>query len=104
MTDFQFPPGLFELHKSSIVEWLREQLKTCLDEDDEVFLEYITVMISNGKAMGEIKVELLAFLGEEGSEKLSQRYSVLYFLFCVCVLTVYLQHGRIFDIAVTSEK
>lgn len=71
--DFQFPSGQFELHKEQISEWLKEKVRLFLDEDDEVFLEYIIVMISNGKTMGEIKAELMTFIGEEGSEELSER-------------------------------
>lgn len=55
--------GLSEDNKSTISAWIKGALDAIAVESDDVFVQYIMVMVNSGKTMSEISVELEAFLG-----------------------------------------
>ncbi len=52
--------------KGTICSWIKEKLTKMMPEPPEdLFLEYILIMIGNGKNMDEISHELRDFFGDE---------------------------------------
>lgn len=65
---------LSENIKKNITKWLNNTLLEYMEEEcDEVFIEYILVMIINNKTMKEISIELEAFIGENACSELALR-------------------------------
>ncbi len=62
--DYSNQRDLSEDEKKYLQSWLKESLELA----DDVFLEYIIVMIQNGKTMAEIGTDLEAFIGDNASE------------------------------------
>jgi hypothetical protein len=71
--DYSNGRDLTENEKSQISSWLKEALLEYMDECDDVFLEYVMVMILNGKSMSEISADLEAFIGEPACSELALR-------------------------------
>lgn len=61
--------------KSVVSNWIKKELDDMAVENDDVFVQYIMVMISSGKTMGEISGELEAFLGNPESEQFTEKLS-----------------------------
>jgi hypothetical protein len=61
--DYGVQSTLGEDDKKAISTWIKSTLDEMEVENDDVFVQYILVMISSGKPMGEISAELEAFLG-----------------------------------------
>ena len=65
---------LSEEDKEQINAWLGTTLSKVMGESDDVFIEYVMVMIVNGKTMQEISVDLEAFVGEPACSEFALRY------------------------------
>jgi hypothetical protein len=63
--------------KDKINEWLSETLTKAMGESDDVFVEYVMVMIVNGKTMEQISADLEAFIGEPACVEFALRYLLL---------------------------
>jgi hypothetical protein len=61
--------------KDAINAWLGTTLTKVMGESDDVFIEYVMVMIINGKTMQEISVDLEAFVGEPACSEFALRYA-----------------------------
>ena len=59
--------------KESVGKWVKEKLTVIQDGEapEDLFLEYIIVMIGNGKRMQELSHELQDFIGEESANDLA---------------------------------
>jgi len=68
--------SLFDSNKDVVNEWIKEILLKNTGESDEMLLEYIIVMISNGKSSEEIGVDLDALVGES-SAAMAKAYVIL---------------------------
>jgi hypothetical protein len=75
--DYQNDRDLTEQEKSHISSWLKESLLEYTDECDDVFLEYVLVMVLNGKSMSEISSDLEAFIGEPACSNLALRFELI---------------------------
>ena len=71
--DYSFTKTFSESQRAKIGSWVQGKLIEIIGECDEVFLEYVMVMVANGKTMGQIRGELVAFIGEESSTDFSLR-------------------------------
>lgn len=74
--DYHIERDLNENEKLSISNWLKNSLLEYMDECDDVFLEYVMVMILNGKTMSEISTDLEAFIGEPACSNLALRFDL----------------------------
>lgn len=64
--DFKFSGDWGEENKATATQWIKEKLTELQGEaPEDLFLEYILVMIGNGKSMEEISNELKDFVGED---------------------------------------
>lgn len=59
--------SLFDSNKDTVKEWIKAILLEHTGEVDEMLLEYIVVMISNGKSAHEIAVDLDALVGDSST-------------------------------------
>ena len=67
--EYSVQNSLSEESKTEISAWIKDALDEISVENDDVFIQYILVMISSGKTMREISVELEAFLGNPESNE-----------------------------------
>mgnify|MGYP003387102969 CR=1 FL=1 len=67
----------FVLHKDTIVTWINNKLIECIGpQDDTMLVDYIILMISNGKSSTEIAEDLEALVGDASTE-ISSRYVMI---------------------------
>ena len=71
--DFSNTRELSDDDKEKITNWLTTYLSKVMEESDDVFLEYVMVMIVNGKTMQEISVDMEAFIGEPACTEFALR-------------------------------
>ena len=64
--------SLTEEQKGALNEALSRHLESALGEANEMLLEYVMVMVMNGKAMETIKAELIDLIGEQQAADLSE--------------------------------
>ena len=67
--DYSVKSTLDENARKEISTWIKQTLDEMEVENDDVFIQYIMVMISGGKTMHEVSVELEAFLGNPECEQ-----------------------------------
>lgn len=84
--DYLINFDLNENEKNEISKWLSEILLEYFDECDDVFIEYILVMIINGKTMYEISNDLEALIGEPACSELALRFIFILSSFYFIVL------------------
>lgn len=62
---------MFESHKEGIVAWIKEKLQEATGEQDEMLVDYITIMLSNGKTAADIGTDLEALVDAEISSNIT---------------------------------
>ena len=73
--DFFNRKELTDDEKANLTEWMKVQLTEAMgDSCDAVFLEYVMVMVINGKTMAEIGADLEAFIGKPACTEFSKRF------------------------------
>lgn len=77
--DYSIQRDLNEQEKLYISNWLKNSLLEYMDECDDVFLEYVVVMILNGKTMLEISTDLEAFIGQPACSNLASRFFKIFY-------------------------
>lgn len=66
LLDFSFQGEYTGIDKTKITSWIKDKLTALQGEEPEdLFLEYVNVMIFNKKTMNEISNELKDFVGED---------------------------------------
>lgn len=71
--DFFNDRDLTEDEKEDLSKWMKEKLTEAMGECDDVFLQYMMVMVQNGKTMQEISTDLEAFVGEPACSEFALR-------------------------------
>ena len=74
--EYSFKYSFTATQRNELTEWVREKLTEMTGDCDDVFLEYVMVMVANGKMMGQISEELVAFVGEPSSTEFARRYNI----------------------------
>ena len=92
--EYFFPFHFGTEQRAPITQWVKDRLTKINGDCDDVFLEYVMVMVANGKTvrfyskfmcnkcdlnhtiykMGQIATELVAFVGESASSDFATRY------------------------------
>lgn len=70
--DYFYSKPFTDVQKRDVTNFIKSKLTEITGDCDEVFLEYVMVMISNGKTMAQISSELVAFVGDSASQEFSQ--------------------------------
>ena len=63
----------FEINKAKISDFVNAKLLEFTGEQDAMLLDYITIMLSNGKTAKEVEDDLEALVGDETSKKIANR-------------------------------
>ena len=63
----------FEVNKLKISDFINAKLLEFTGEQDAMLLDYITIMLSNGKTAKEVEEDLEALVGDEISKKIAAR-------------------------------
>ncbi len=71
--NFSNTKPLGDLQKDSIKLYVKNSLIEIMGECDDVVLEYVMVMIINGKTMEQISNELETFVGEPACSDFAKR-------------------------------
>lgn len=72
--DYASTKPLGDQEKETVKSFVKNSLTNLMGECDDVFLEYVMVMILNGKTMGQISAELDAFIGEPACSTFALRF------------------------------
>ena len=66
--DFAYRGDWGDQNKAKTTAWIKEKLTEIQgDAPEDLFIEYVLVMVGNGKTMSEISNELKDFVGEDES-------------------------------------
>lgn len=71
LQSYSITKEIYEENKEKISEWIKKRLLTLTGEDDGMFVDYITIMLLNGKSMHDIEEDLEALIGQEKSQELT---------------------------------
>lgn len=72
--------------KATATAWVKKTLGDMSLENDDIFVQYIIVMISSGKSMSEISTELEAFMGDQESSDFALRYILIFAIFTLVIV------------------
>ena len=66
MSSYSYTSPLTDEIKSQIIQWMKQKhLEMTHEEAEDLFIEYIIIMIGNGKSMEEISKELKELMGDD---------------------------------------
>ena len=71
--EYKFTKPLSDDVKSKLTSYIQSSIAALVGECDDVFVEYVMVMVSKQKTMEEIAMDLEAFIGPDDSLQFAQR-------------------------------
>eukprot|EP01041_Mallomonas_annulata_P011060 gene11060-23121_t len=70
--EYAYLKSFSDVQKPIITKWVKDKLTEVTGDCDDVFLEYVMVMVANKKTMKQIGDDLIAFVGDDASNEFAK--------------------------------